>query len=273
VRDIWFDRWDPISLEDLEVSKCKIKVEGGFLSANLVALKDQQSVKIKNTLVIMCHGFSDTKETHQYFYYPLAYHGYTVLTYDARGIGESKKTGKRNQFLQRIDDFNTILKWIENNSELNQMNLYSVGFSIGAMTVLCGGFQNQKIEKITAISAVSDYREHASVLNPIVKFSYRLKGVNLYPNERENTILSPFHVMKHAKNTLPPDQWEFLSKRILLIHSRNDKIIKFRNFEKNRALLELPDKNIVILKKGGHTLKKDELVLVGATLKFFDSNL
>jgi len=194
-----------------------------------------------------------------------------VLTYDARGIGESNKTGKRNQFLERIEDFNTIIKWIENNKELNQMKIYSVGFSIGATTVLCGGFQIEKIEKIVAISSISDYREYAPLLNPIIKLSYRLKGVNLYPNEVENRKLSPYHIIDNAKNKLSTDQWEFFSKRILLIHSRNDKIITFQNFEKNRSILELPNKNLVILKKGGHSLKKDEHIIVGAALKFFNS--
>lgn len=270
-RDIWFDRWSPIYVKNSEILNVKIKVEGGFLSANLIKSRNQELIKEINVIVVICHGFSDTKETHQYFYFPLVHHGYIVLIYDARGIGESKKTGKRSQFFERIEDFKTIIRWIKENENLSQMKIYCVGFSIGATTILCGGFQNEKIEKIVAISSISDYKEHAPSLNPLIKFSYRLKGVNLLPNEIENRKLSPYHIIYDAKSKLTYDQWKLASNRVLLIHSRNDKIINFQNFEKNKSILELSNKNLIVLKKGGHTLKKDEHIIVGATLKFFNS--
>jgi hypothetical protein len=57
----------------------------------------------------------------------------------------------------------------------------------------------------------------------------------------------------------------------MLIHCRNDRIIKFKNLKENRLILESPDKNVLILKKGGHSQKKNECILVGACLNFFKS--
>ena len=83
-RDIWFDRWIPLHSKYLKISKVKIKLEEGFLHANLVEAKNKEVVKSKKTLIIISHGFSDTKETLQYLYFPLAFQGYSILTYDAR---------------------------------------------------------------------------------------------------------------------------------------------------------------------------------------------
>ncbi|MFX1394657.1 MAG: alpha/beta hydrolase [Promethearchaeota archaeon] len=269
-RDIWFDRWEELYLKDLEISKVKIKVEDGNLYANILVLKDQEAILLKNTIVLISPGFSDTKKSLQYLYYPLAHEGYVVLAYDARGIGESKKTGKRNDFIKRLEDFKTIIRWIRTHNNYKKFKIYSIGMSIGAITVLCAGFNNKDLEKIVAISSISKYYETLKTSRGMVKLSYRLKGINLKFNKEENQLLSPYLVIKKGKANLPQEEWKEYSKRVFLIHARNDKIIPFKNFKENRAILELPAENILILNKGGHIHKKNELALVGATLRFFN---
>jgi predicted alpha/beta-fold hydrolase len=270
-RDIWFDRWDILYLKNLEISKVKIKVNGDSLYADLIRNKDQEAIKLRNTIIVVSAGFSDKKETLQYYYYPLAYQGYVILAYDARGIGESKKTGHRANFLKRIDDFNSIIEWVNDNENLKHFNVYALGMSIGAITVLCGGFPNEDIKKIVAISSMSHYKQNISAANLIVKFSYYMKGVDLSPDEIVDQKFSPYLVIEGLKSTLSQTEWQRFSEKVLLIHSKNDKIIPFINFEENKSILELSDEKQLILRKGGHMQKKNELALVGATLKFFNS--
>ena len=97
-RNIWFDRWDVLYLKNLEITKVKIDVNGESLYADLIRSKDHEAVKLRTTIIVVSAGFSDKKETLQYYYYPLAYQGYVILAYDARGIGESKR--KRNCHLR-----------------------------------------------------------------------------------------------------------------------------------------------------------------------------
>ena len=268
-RDIWYDRWDALYLKELKISKVKIKVDGGFLHANLITSKKLEDVKSKNTIVIVSPGFSDTKESLQYIYFPLAYIGYIILAYDARGIGASKKTGKRNELTKRIEDFKIINKWIKTLEGYKVSKIYCLGVSIGAITVLCGGFNNKEIEKIVAISSISKYRENILKSKRMVKLSYRLKGINLKPSETENRNLSPYVIIKTLKAKINKEEWIKLSNRVFLIHAINDKVIPFKNFEENRDILELSAENLLIMEKGGHMLKKDEHALVGATLRFF----
>ena len=270
-RDLWFDRWPKLYHKDLEVSPIKINVSNGLLSANLVKNQNQAKIKLKNTLVIVCHGFSDTKETLEYFYYPLAYQGYVVLAYDARGTGKSKKAGKRSDFLERIEDFKKIIEWVKNQEEFSNMKISCVGFSIGAITVLSGGFANRDIEKIIAISSMSHYKQNIPKYNPVVLLSYLIKGVKLFPNIEENNRLSPYLLMKKVKKELKLEQWKIFTKNVMLIHCKNDRVIKFKNLKENKTILESPERNVLILKRGGHSQKKNECVLVGAALNFLNS--
>ncbi len=270
-RDLWFDRWPKLFYKDLEVSNIKIHVSNGLISANLVKNQNQAKIQLKNTLIILCHGFSDTKETLEYFYYPLAYQGYVVLAYDARGTGKSKKAGKRSDFLDRIKDFKIIIEWVKNQEEFSNMKISCIGFSIGAITVLSGGFANREIEKIIAISSMSQYKQNIPKYNPIVLLSYLIKGVKIFPNPEENYQLSPYLLMKKVKKELTLEEWKHFSNRVMLIHCKNDRVIKYKNLKENKMILESPERNILILKKGGHSQKKNECILVGSTLYFLKS--
>jgi alpha/beta superfamily hydrolase len=258
-------------LRELEVSDIKIKVPDGLLSCILVRNRNQTKIDSKQTIIVVCHGFSDTMKTLQYYYYPLAFQGYIILAYDARGTGKSKKVGKRGDFLERIEDFKRILNWIKSNEEYSQLKINCIGFSIGALTILCGGFQDKNIEKIIAISSMSNFKQNIPKFNPIVTLSYLTKGVRLFPSEEDNNKLSPYLIMKEVKEKVTLETWNDLSRRIMLIHSKNDKVIKFINFEENSLFLDLPRDNLLVLKKGGHSQKKNESALVGATLNFLNS--
>jgi predicted esterase len=151
------------------------------------------------------------------------------------------------------------------------MKINCIGFSIGAITVLSGGFFNRNIEKIIAISSMSHYKSNIPRRNPVVMLSYLLKGVKLFPTQKESNELSPYLLIKKAKKELTTEEWNNLSKRVMLIHTKNDRVIKFKNLKENKYILESPDSNVVILKKGGHSQKKNECILVGAVLKFLNT--
>ena len=276
-RDIYFDRWALIKFKNMKTTKINIKVgknrkgKSKYIVGLLISLSNKEIVETKSSLVVICHGFSDSKETLQYFYIPLALQGHTILVYDARGTGESKKVGRRSQFLKRIEDFEKIIEWIKLHDQLKDYDLITIGFSIGAITVLCGGFSNKDIKKIIAVSSMSNYKQNLPKYNPIIMFSYFLKGVKLFPNKVENYKLSPYSVIENSKRQLSENLWREFSKRVFLIHAKNDRIIHFKNFQENVELLNLSEQNTLVLNSGGHTQKKNELLLVASSLKFLES--
>ena len=275
--DLWYDRWISLTLKDYESNIERIEVDRvrnkkREIATLIVSSEDKKLVDKKNSIIIITHGFSDTKESLQNYFLPFVQLGYVILSYDARGTGKSKNVGRRSQFLKRIEDFEKIIKWVSMNNELNKKRICCVGFSIGALTTLCGGFNNETIDKIIAISAISNYRKNLPRFNVIVMLSYFLKGVKLFPKYEENRKLSPSIMISQIKKLISEEKWKILSNRVLLIHARNDRIIKMINFEENSEVLNIPEKNRLVINKGGHTHKKNELILVGRSLKFLESN-
>lgn len=266
-RDLWFQRWGDIVIDSLKIEKVVIPVKDGKIIGKIIRRNLTTNIKSKKKIVIINPGFSDTKEDMQFLSYPLADQGYTVLVYDSRGTGESKDLGERGDFFAKLDDFEDIINWVENFYPLSDYKIYSIGFSIGAVVSLCRGFSDKRIKKIIAISALSNYNENIPKNNPIVFLTYKLKGVKLFLNELENTKLSPYKVFKDKKEHLSPEKWVNYSDKVFLIHCKNDKLIKFKNFQENSEILNLKEDNKLILKKGGHSLKKDELMLTTSCLR------
>ncbi|MFX1238670.1 MAG: alpha/beta fold hydrolase [Promethearchaeota archaeon] len=271
-RDMWFDRWKTLKSQYLDVIEKKVEIEHDkFLSVDIVKANDPDKIKPKNAIIIISHGFSDTKKTLQYYYFPLALQGYTILAYDARGSGKSKNAGRRGQFADRIIDFEKIVDWIKLSEDFNQMKIYAVGFSIGAIATLCGGFPNKNVDKIIAVSSFSDFKKNSAKYNPIIFLRYLLKGVSVHPSKEKNEKISPYLVFKSIKKERSMEEWNDLKKKVMLIHAQNDKVIKFKNFKENQQVLELPEDQIVVFKKGGHSMKKNEISLVGASLLFLNA--
>ena len=272
-RDIWLDRWDEISVENISKERVEIPVNGGKLIASLYQQKNSNSSKTQN-LIVVSPGFSDLKEDLEYFFLPFVNSGCNVLAYDARGTGESKIVGKRGDIKGRIDDFLKIIDWLQSEEDLKYKEIYAVGFSIGALTILCAGFSLEIIKKIFAVSSIGDFKKNISRFNPIVWFRYFLKGIPQFPSNETNLEVSPVHVLnnfKQQKFSNSEEKWKEYSKKVMLVHAKNDKIVPFKNFIDNQNVLNLPEENQLILKKGGHVLKKNELTLVSSALKFFYS--
>ena len=118
---------------------------------------------------------------------------------------------------------------------------------------------------------MSHYKQNVPKFNPIITLSYLMKGVKLFPSNEENKKLSPYLIIENAKSKASKDGWEQLSKRVMLIHCKNDRVIKYKNFKENQLILESSEENVLILRRGGHSQKKNECALLGASLKFLES--
>jgi pimeloyl-ACP methyl ester carboxylesterase len=273
-RDIWFNRWKPIKIKNVITSKIRIEVITATLKKiwfSALLISDIDASKRNDAIVIIVHGFSDNKESLQYFYYPLVVQGYTILAYDARGTGQSKKAGKRSDFIKRIDDLKEIIKWVQKEEDLRDKKLYIVGFSIGSLAALIAGLPNDVVEKIVAISSISNYKKNLPKFNPILILNYFIRGVKCFPNASTNEKLSPALFINAMIKQSGERVRKIIAQKVFLMHAKNDKIIRVNNFEENSRILDIPSYRKLLFNKGGHSLKKNELCLVAGVLKFFRS--
>ena len=175
---------------------------------------------------------------------------------------------KTASYSNDFDDCLTMSIWDINSSE--RFRFIYPNFFKGAAACLL--FYDISVpQSFKQLNYYMQYMRSDARYNPIFMLSYLMKGVKLFPNTEEDNRLSPYLLIKNAKKELSLEQWNIFSRRIMLIHCKNDRVIKFKNFKENKMILESPEKNVLILKKGGHSQKKNESVLVGATLKFLNS--
>ncbi len=230
----------------------------------------------KSPVVIFSHGFSDDCIYTRHFTIPIALSGYDVLTFDSRGSGKSRKTGKTNQFVEITRDLKDVIKYVKKDSYLGGRPIYLVGISLGSLASIKQGLTDDSVEKIIAVAAMSNYRNNIPQ-SPItfkknwwLWLRYTFFGVMMNPLDGINYELSPvLQLSKLRKNYNDDNNWiDFTSKKLFLVHAKNDKIISFDSFLENRNIAKLKSRyhNWEILNSGGHNFLQYELPLVSTII-------
>ena len=115
----------------------------------------------KKTLIFFCHGFNDSTAKIRYKTYALAELGYTVFAWDARGMGDSSKAGKKGDFLSRNLDAAVIVEYFSKIPHFQDYRFALIGESMGG---ICAAYVYERnypdnINKCVLISTPSIFNE------------------------------------------------------------------------------------------------------------------
>jgi dipeptidyl aminopeptidase/acylaminoacyl peptidase len=194
---------------------------------------------------------------------------YAVLMYDIRGQGKSP--GKHQISGTIFEDVVKVIDFGEKLPEIDPQRIGFWGLSLGAEMALTRVYLDERIKVITAVAAPSNPRENfgrkpRNFIERLTIFYMAITGASLKSIPEEvNKIISPEYFLD--------SQREYLNNRTFLIHAKDDYIVSFSQFEKNRKILNLPDDHVLILEKGGHTLMQQELLIESNSMRFFKSIL
>jgi len=293
LRDFWQFRWYRVDTLQIKISSVKIPIlwpksnqdhninkkkapnidENPSLYGEILHWKKTPP---KSPVVIFSHGFSDDCVYTRHITIPIVLSGYDVLTFDSRGSGKSRKAGKTNQFVEITRDLKDIIKYVKNDSFLGGRPIYLVGISLGSLASIKQGLTDDSVEKIIAVAAMSNYRDNIPQ-SPItfkknwwLWLRYTFFGVEMNPLDGINYELSPIlQLSKLRKKYGNDDDWiDFTSKKLFLVHAKNDKIISYDSFLENRNVSKLvsQNKNWEIFNSGGHNFLQYELLLVSTII-------
>ncbi len=194
---------------------------------------------------------------------------YVVLTYDVRGFG--KTPGKKALTPQMFEDIKKVIDFAEKTEGIDPNRIGMLGGSFGAMTALTLGYDDDRIKAIVGQCALHNMKETFTRKPESMKARLSLKMLGTMGvkgsliTEELNKIASPqFHIDPNQRDR---------NSRVFLIHARDDSTIPFSEFEKNKAALNLPNDQVLVYKRGGHTEMKQELYTIGTALRFFRSKL
>ncbi len=255
-----------------------------------IDLKKKNDKNKEKELIIFCHGLNKSSQKIRYITCAFAILGYDVLTYDARGMGKSIHLGAKRSFLRRNSDLDKIIRFFINHKLYGQYKIHLIGESMGGIAIINVLFKNKmellrKIDRIAVISIPSVFnqifRRHLIPFSRkwTMRLNYNLKGIKVYPPESINRKLSPYLIFKKSKDELNDEsenkklEWsEMIHKKLLLIHSMTDSLIKVIHFKQNKKMLELKESNSILFKDGGHSQLKNEPAIISAIDEFFNRN-
>ncbi len=230
--------------------------------------------------VLLLHGYSDTQATLAYLVDFLLRGGYCVATYDARGVGESRRAGRKNEFLSKIQaDLPHMITLLKEHPITQGFPLAVVGFSMGASPTLIDGTLDPRVQAVVGVSGVSDRNRNLPwTWNPFtpgfwLRMRFSLLGVPYHVPSEINARISPLLALTAARKSMSPEDWtRTIKNRVFLVHCINDKTIRIEHFRANVSAIDLPATQAIILSRGGHTYLRAELLLGSTLLHIFDAS-
>lgn len=172
-------------------------------------------------VVIFAHGFGAGHKAYMQEINYIASHGYRVFAYDAIGVCESEGNSFKG-FSETISSLEDVLNFFKNNEKYRGLAVNLIGHSLGALAV--GAILNldKDINKAILLSAPINLKEML-----IENTHSNFIGKKIYNEEcKVFANYAKLNVLDGINNVKAP---------ILIVHSRNDKLI---NFEKNYVCLK-----------------------------------
>ncbi len=268
-----------MDLSQIQTKRYQIPVGDIELNAKLVlpkyALDEKDMPKSeygKLPLIIMNHGWGMNIDLIMLMEYlaAIAIGGpYAVLAFDVRGFGKSP--GKKVINPKTYEDIPKVINFGEKLEQINPTRMGYVGMSLGGQMTLMGAYPDKRIKALIAIAAPHNAKENFTRGNRSFKDHLwltflRILGVNGKKiKDEENEIISPEFILQKDNREL--------NDRVMLIHARDDHVINYNQFLKNREILGLSDKQVLLFEKGDHTLFHQELSILAAVLRFFKEKL
>ncbi|MHA1794373.1 MAG: alpha/beta hydrolase family protein, partial [Promethearchaeota archaeon] len=235
------------------------------------------AIKNLKKLVIINHGFSDLQVNSFPFAQALVQCGYHVFTWDYGGTGNSE--GKNTNFPGHLEDLKEIIRyWFNERRDRHFQEIYLVGWSLGGMLSIIAGLDNEMIKKVFSWSTWSDLKRNVLrkiYWNPLALLRYFIKGQLVIMDKKTNKRISPVYYLRGLRERFASrDEFRtFLKERLFLCHSSDDKFVTIKNFRENNAVLELSPRNYHLFKKGDHLMIRNETMLLGLMIRFFQEGI
>ncbi|NVM30805.1 MAG: alpha/beta fold hydrolase [Candidatus Helarchaeota archaeon] len=257
-----FTEYEGIEYKSLQREKFELTLKDGILIHGEILTGN---TKDSSPVVLICHGHLGRMESIYLIAYPLVLQGYKVVCYNLRGHG--KKPFKSGGVSFEIDktsmDVQQIIDFIVSRPDLNHEKLAAVGFSLGGYILLTGGYIDPRIKLIIAFCTGHDWLEMTQFWKWYIRLFYKLMRLPIHPSEEFSRKISPkYFLEKKIEN-----------KIVCLAHAKNDRLVPYKAFLKNKELLGLPDEQTIEFDRGDHGFFGQTTVYLSQIIKWLNDYL
>jgi acetyl esterase/lipase len=273
----------PIETKSDQVTfeRIDIPVGGGHsLPADIV--KGPLTPKKNAPIILLAHGMGGQRTDYYTFGVPLSFMGFASLLWDSRGHGENEGVfGQKWDTYYILKDVSRVVDYIENRAnakgDLDPNNIVAWGGSMGGGIVLNEAYLDRRVKFVIALCTWADFkmtatRKMRNFSERIVKAGFELMGINLYPTDMQNRLVSPIYNSFNKKKGFfgHPVYWEVDNDyRVTLAHCKNDQVVNFENFRINQDFLRMKRANYIVFEEGNHAFAGNETAIVGKMLLWF----
>lgn len=232
----------------LEAESFNLKTEDGLkLSAWQVHVQQPKGI------VIMLSG-SEGPSITEYFGQAKMFQnkGFSAILVEMRSHGESE--GKKVSYgMKEYLDVKAAVNYIKGKAEYDQLPVITFGTGMGAATAINAAGEIPGVDGVISLSAYTSWKD-------IIKEQYRKSGMPSFMITMESPFISMYLSMVFGRQDVairPEKEIKKLGDRpILLMHSKEDSEISFKNFERLRALA--PKNTETFIKEGDYPFICDD---------------
>jgi fermentation-respiration switch protein FrsA (DUF1100 family) len=268
--------FEPMDGSQVVEKPLKIPANGIELNAKVVfpryVLDDQGLPREKLPAIIFNHGWGapiDNPIMKQYTAAIALGGPFAVILFDCRGFGKSPGKPKLDEAL--FDDIPKVIDFTMGLAGIDPARVGFAGVSMGGEVALARAYPDSRIKAVVTLCALHNARENftrkAKNLGERMQIGFlNASGVHgKLITEETNARLSPEFFLKQGDDSL--------NDRVMLVQSKDDRIISMDQFEKNRKALGSSPDNILLLERGGHIFIRQELLVLASVLRFFKAKL
>lgn len=159
---------------------------------------------------------------------------------------DAKGHGKNSGF---IYDWNTAFEDEEKIINSIKGDVIVIGHSMGGTKAISHGLVNSKVKKVISVSGLYDDDD--------LRFSLDKPKI---PNIRRILIFDLNTIQKALPKNEISNACSDKHDNIYLVHGSEDNTVNIEQFYKNKSNLNIPDKNVLIV-KGSHNVDEDKIVI------------
>lgn len=190
-------------------------------------------------IAILLHGYRSKARRLAYAARSLVNHGYAVIMVNLRG--HSRSEGNRSDVHGMQNDLKHLVQYFQLKKYVDQSRIILIGWSLGALLALTTGNQIPHITHLIALGAISSPADFFNGFNPLQRKIWKLRS-----KLGGMDIFSMTGLLRYNPSS------QFIRKKLLLIHSKDDQIVAVNNFWTNVAAFGLEKKDYFLLARGGH---------------------
>lgn len=226
--------------------------------ASIIKLRGILSLPKKQTacpLVIICHGFSQTKSQRKFTFLAreLVKNNFAVFRFDFSGHGESEGELENVSIKSQTEELKIVFENLLNNKRIDKNRVFILGHSLGALIACLFERKYKKAKGLILLSPALQQKE-------LIKEWYSPEQIALWQKQGYLDTPKGRLGLKYLKEALALNWQEIvrgIKCPILILHGKNDKDVPLKY---SRELLKAikSDKKLKIIENADHGLESHQ---------------